>query len=161
MPGGRALMKACGFVESEATLVMEAPDIGRLRTAAARILEASQAMAAGQGTAMLTDKVHHIEDADQFDALIERSEGRLVVIDFFAEWCGPCKMIAPVFESMAKEFSTVVFLKVDVDKQIQHSLCEGISAMPTFRFVKGGQTVDELQGADTDGIRTRIFTHMN
>ena len=160
MPGGRDLMKAAGFVVQDDTLVMEAADLGELRATAARILEASQALVAGQGTAMLTGKVHHIEDEDQFAALIERAADRLVVIDFFAEWCGPCKMIAPAFESMAEEFGEAMFLKVDVDKQLQHELCEGVSAMPTFRFVKGGRTLDQLQGADTDGVRTRIFTHL-
>jgi len=139
---------------------MDVPDLEQLRQGATRMLECSQALALGQGTALLTGKVHHVEDADQLDALLERAADRLVVVDFFADWCGPCKMIAPAFQGMAEEFTGVVFLKVDVDKGITHSLGEGVSAMPTFRFVKSGQTVDELQGADVDGVRERIFTHM-
>ncbi|KAA0187221.1 Thioredoxin mitochondrial, partial [Fasciolopsis buskii] len=58
--------------------------------------------------------------------LTKQSPGRLIVLDFFAQWCGPCKNIAPKLEAMAKEFTTVEFAKVDVDEN-EVSLMHGNS----------------------------------
>ena len=63
------------------------------------------------------------------------------MIDFFATWCGPCKMIAPKIEQMAGEMANVVFLKVDVDEAEDVAQEYNISAMPTFVFLKNGQKV--------------------
>ena len=71
--------------------------------------------------------------------------GKLVVIDFFATWCGPCKMISPKIEAMAGEMSNVVFLKVDVDEAEDVAQEYNISAMPTFIFLKNGQKVKDLK----------------
>ena len=71
--------------------------------------------------------------------------GKLVVIDFFATWCGPCKMISPKIEAMAGEMSNVVFLKVDVDEAEDVAEEYNISAMPTFIFLKNGQKVKDLK----------------
>ncbi|KAK7910333.1 hypothetical protein WMY93_015017 [Mugilogobius chulae] len=59
--------------------------------------------------------VKHIESEAEFQAALKAAGNKLVVVDFTAKWCGPCKMIAPLFEEMAGEFTDVVFLKVDVD----------------------------------------------
>ena len=67
--------------------------------------------------------------------------GKLIVIDFFATWCGPCKMIAPKLEQMDKDMDNVVFLKVDVDEAEDVAQEYNISAMPTFVFLKNGQKV--------------------
>ena len=63
------------------------------------------------------------------------------MIDFFATWCGPCKMIAPKLEQMDKDMDNVVFLKVDVDEAEDVAQEYNISAMPTFVFLKNGQKV--------------------
>ena len=73
---------------------------------------------------------------------------KLVVIDFTATWCGPCQMIAPVFKEMSENMENVVFLKVDVDKNAETAAHYGVSAMPTFAFVKKGEVVDRLMGAN-------------
>jgi thioredoxin 1 len=79
----------------------------------------------------------------------------LVIIDFTATWCGPCKMIAPVYEKMQEEFPGVVFAKIDVDDNEEATQLCGVTAMPTFQFYKGGQKVGELKGANADGLRVR------
>lgn len=81
----------------------------------------------------------------------------LVVIDFTATWCGPCKMIAPVYEKMQEEFPGVVFAKIDVDANEEATQLCGVTAMPTFQFYKGGQKVGELKGANADGLRVSPF----
>ena len=84
---------------------------------------------------------------------IDSSLQPLVVIDFTATWCGPCKMISPVYEKMAEEFPAVVFTKIDVDANAEAAETCGIQAMPTFQFYKGGQKVGEMKGANEASLR--------
>ncbi len=73
---------------------------------------------------------------------------KLTVIDFWAEWCGPCRAIGPVIEELAKEYDgTVNVGKVNVDQNPQLSINYGITSIPAILFVKGGQVVDKLVGA--------------
>merc|ERR1711981_605769 len=85
--------------------------------------------------------------------------GKLVVIDFFATWCGPCKMIAPKIEAMSGEMADVVFLKVDVDENEDAAQEYNISAMPTFIFVKKEAKVADMMGANADKLKSMIATH--
>ncbi len=75
-----------------------------------------------------------------------------VVIDFFATWCGPCKRIAPTYEKLSEAFHTIVFLKVDVDESPELVNQYDVSAMPTFVFLKNGQEVKRVEGADMAGL---------
>ena len=79
------------------------------------------------------------------------TEGK-VVIDFFATWCGPCKHIAPKFEELSKTYSSIQFLKVDVDQSDELAEQFSIRAMPTFVFLVDGQVVQKIEGADLRGI---------
>lgn len=102
--------------------------------------------------------VKHVTTEAQWQA--EKSAaGKLVVVDFFAQWCGPCKKIAPYIEELSKEFPGVSFLKVDVDELPDVAGAEGISAMPTFRFYKNGQKVDELVGASQQKLKELVQKH--
>ncbi len=73
---------------------------------------------------------------------------KLSVIDFWAEWCGPCRAIGPVIEELATEYDGKVNIgKVNVDHNPQISMDYGITSIPAILFVKGGQVVDKLVGA--------------
>jgi thioredoxin 1 len=73
---------------------------------------------------------------------------KLSVVDFWAEWCGPCRAIGPVIEELAKEYDGKVNIgKVNVDHNPQVSMNYGITSIPAILFVKGGQVVDKLVGA--------------
>jgi thioredoxin 1 len=73
---------------------------------------------------------------------------KLSVIDFWAEWCGPCRAIGPVIEELSKEYDGKVNIgKVNVDHNPQISMDYGITSIPAILFVKGGQVVDKLVGA--------------
>jgi len=81
-----------------------------------------------------------------FDELL--GAGIPLVVDFWAEWCGPCKMIAPVVEELAEEYSGKVNIgKLDVDENNEISSRFGIRNIPTVLFFKNGQLVDKQVGA--------------
>jgi thioredoxin 1 len=71
-----------------------------------------------------------------------------VVIDFWAEWCGPCRMVAPIIEQLAEEYKDkAVVAKMDVDSNPDTSVKFGIRNIPTLLFFKNGQIVDKQVGA--------------
>ena len=73
---------------------------------------------------------------------------KLTLIDFWAEWCGPCRAIGPVIEELAKEYDGQVNVgKVNVDVNPQLSVNYGITSIPAILFIKGGQIVDKQIGA--------------
>lgn len=103
--------------------------------------------------------VKEVETKAEFDAVLKDNVDKLVAVDFTATWCGPCRAIGPKFAEMEKEFPGVIFCKVDVDKNSETSEAEGINAMPTFKFYKGGKKVDELIGADETKLREKLEKH--
>ena len=86
-----------------------------------------------------------------------------VLLDFWAEWCGPCKMIAPVVEELAKEYDGKLKVgKVDVDSNQQTSMQYGIRSIPTLLIFKGGKVVDQLVGAVPKKILSeKLAKHLN
>ena len=75
-----------------------------------------------------------INTHEEFVKLLETNANKLTVVDFTASWCGPCQMIAPVYEKMSKKYTDVDFVKVDVDENEETAeKCE-VEAMPTFIF---------------------------
>lgn len=82
----------------------------------------------------------------------------LVVIDFFATWCGPCKKIAPFYDELSKVYPNVTFLKVDVDESAEIVERFNVNAMPTFVFLKDSQIVKVIEGADVKGIGAVLET---
>jgi len=86
---------------------------------------------------------------------------KLCVVDFWAEWCGPCRAIGPVIEELAKEYDGKVNIgKLNVDHNPSVSMNYGITSIPAILFIKNGQVVDKLVGAQPKAnFVKKIDTH--
>ncbi|PHH75524.1 hypothetical protein CDD80_2321 [Ophiocordyceps camponoti-rufipedis] len=87
------------------------------------------------------------------------SKTSVVVADFYADWCGPCKMVAPHFERLAAQHSRpgkVAFAKVNVDNQSAIARAQGVSAMPTFKIFHRGQCIDTVKGANMPALADAV-----
>ena len=94
----------------------------------------------------MSDNIVHVTD-DSFEQEVLSSETP-VLVDFWAEWCGPCKMIAPVLEDIATEYNgRLKVCKVDVDSNPGTPEKFGIRGIPTLIVFKGGNVVDQKVGA--------------
>ncbi|XP_046980956.1 thioredoxin-T-like [Schistocerca americana] len=103
--------------------------------------------------------VHIITGEDDLKARLADAGSNLVVIDFFADWCGPCKAIAPKFEELSQKYPDVVFLKVNVDDNESIAVTYDVKAMPTFVFIKDGKTLDSFAGANVDKLTQLLVQH--
>lgn len=99
-----------------------------------------------------------ITTTEQFKEAI--GQDKLVVVDFFATWCGPCKMIAPLLEKFSKEYSDAAFYKLDVDELGAVAQEQEVSAMPTIIFYKNGSVVDKVIGANPNAIKQKITDNL-
>ncbi|CAK9295185.1 unnamed protein product [Gordionus sp. m RMFG-2023] len=94
----------------------------------------------------------HVENDVMFEDEINKLGNKLVIIDFYATWCGPCKTITPHFTSLAHKHPTVTFLKVDVDKCRNTAAKHNITAMPTFVIIQNKMKVQTLQGGNISNM---------
>jgi thioredoxin 1 len=96
-----------------------------------------------------------------FDAEVLKSD-LPVLTDFWAKWCGPCKMIAPVLEEIAEEYDgQIKIAKVDVDQDNQLAIQFGVQSIPTMVLFKNGQAVEWLVGAmPKDRLLSNILPHL-
>ncbi len=87
-----------------------------------------------------------IIDAQSFEAEVLENEG-VVLVDFFAEWCGPCKMMAPILDQLSDEYAgQATIAKLDIDTNPEISDRYRISAVPTLLIFKNGEKVDTIVG---------------
>ncbi len=84
-------------------------------------------------------------DGSNFDSVV--SDTKPTLVDFWAEWCGPCKMMHPVFESLSKNYPGIKFARVNVDSNQNIAIRFAVQSIPTFIMFRSGQPVDKMMGA--------------
>jgi len=94
----------------------------------------------------------------EYKTALKEHSSKLVVVDFYATWCGPCRAIAPLLKKLADEWDIVV-LKVDVDEADDVAKDEEISAMPTFKFYKNDAMLVEFKGANKEKLEQAVLQH--
>ncbi len=84
--------------------------------------------------------------SEEFNNLVEHVEG-IAVVDFFATWCGPCKMLAPVFQEVGNELEgKAKFYKIDIDESLDIARQFNVSTVPTIIIFKNGEAIERLVG---------------
>jgi thioredoxin 1 len=116
----------------------------------------------GNKTVKNKNSMEVIFDNSNFEELAIKSD-KVVMIDFWAEWCGPCRMVSPIVEEIANEYSgdDAVIGKVNVDENPEISMRFGIRNIPTILFLKNGEVVDKQVGAVPKHVlEEKLKSHM-
>jgi len=85
---------------------------------------------------------------------------QVVLVDYFAKWCGPCKSLMPRLSELQSEYPNAKFVSVDVDENIDHAMKMGIRSVPTVMIYKGGELVDRSSGANSDTFYKNILNNL-
>ncbi|XP_057443612.1 thioredoxin H2-like [Lotus japonicus] len=94
-----------------------------------------------------------------FDA--SKETNKLMVIDFTANWCGPCKYMDPIIKEFAAKYTNVEFIKIDVDVLMDVAQAFQVQAMPTFILIKKGKVVEKMVGAKKEELQKLIEKRRN
>ena len=96
-----------------------------------------------------------------FEQMVVESD-KLVLVDFWAEWCGPCKMIAPILDQIAQELDDkLVIGKLDIDENQNTAMAFGVMSIPTLLLFKGGEPVDRIVGYQPKPqLMARLQSHL-
>jgi thioredoxin len=84
-------------------------------------------------------------------------EGKKVLVDYWAKWCGPCKALIPRLENLETQYPDITFVKVDVDENQSEAMSLGIRSVPTIMIYNGETLVSRSTGANTDDIYKKIL----
>ncbi len=103
-----------------------------------------------------TTKIRTVDD-DTFAADVEQAQG-ITVVDFWAPWCAPCRLVAPVIDQLAQEYDgRVTFAKVNVDDSPGTAARYGIRSIPTIAVFRDGEPVDGIVGAAPAAVLTKVI----
>ena len=95
-------------------------------------------------------------DQETIDAAL--AEGKLMMVDFWAEWCGPCRMLGPVVDKLAEEYQGKAIMgKVNVDEEQELAIRYGVMSIPTVIFFKDGKEIDRKVGAMPAGAFAQVL----
>ncbi|MBE5756756.1 MAG: thioredoxin [Clostridiales bacterium] len=100
-----------------------------------------------------------IANLEEFNEIIKGEKP--VLVDFFAEWCGPCKMQTPILEALEKEITEIDFCKLNVDELEQVAINYGISAIPALFLFKNGEVVAKIIGLNgKEELKNKLEKHI-
>uniref|UniRef100_G3MMX1 Thioredoxin domain-containing protein n=1 Tax=Amblyomma maculatum TaxID=34609 RepID=G3MMX1_AMBMU len=105
--------------------------------------------------------VHLVNSKENWDERVAEADkaGKIVVANFSASWCGPCRVITPLYAEMSKKYPQLVFLIIDVDELVDLSSSWDIRATPTFFFLKDGKQLDKVVGANRSELERKIVSY--
>ncbi len=105
------------------------------------------------------NQARHKSSIEAFNQALNDAE--IVVVDFFATWCGPCKTLGPCIDALAKELNSIKFIKVDVDQHKQIANQYNIKSMPTLKFFKNGVEKKTLIGIQSKAVIKRTIDELS
>ena len=96
------------------------------------------------------DKVINVSELSQIP------QNGKVILDFYAEWCGPCKKLGPGFSELSNQYSNITFIKINTDEAEELSKHYKVSALPTIIYVNNGDIVSIIKGFNMDKIKSEL-----
>lgn len=110
----------------------------------------------------LPESIIEVKSVEEFNKILKDYPDNIIIIDFWAVWCGPCMFFAPIFKKLHKEFQNdFIFLKVNVDENSSVAMKYQITGIPTTLFIKNGDVVNKIVGAmNYDGMK-KVLVKLN
>lgn len=107
----------------------------------------AEKMMSGEVSNNLPDSIVHLRTPQDYDNLVKKHPDTEIIIDFGAEWCGPCKMYEPIFKKLQKEYKDdFIFAKIDVDENPVMARKYAITGVPTTLILKNNELKDKIVG---------------
>ncbi|MCK4779028.1 MAG: thioredoxin [Candidatus Lokiarchaeota archaeon] len=110
----------------------------------------------------MPESVIKVNSVEEFNKILKDYPDKIIIIDFWAVWCGPCMFFAPIFKKLHEEFQNdFIFLKVNVDENSSVAMKYQITGIPTTLFIKNGEVVNKIVGAmNYDGMK-KVLIKLN
>ncbi|XP_073829615.1 thioredoxin-2-like [Musca autumnalis] len=106
--------------------------------------------------------IYNIQSKEDLEKYLNSASEKLVVLDFYATWCGPCKLITPQLEELSTLYSEdVVVLKINVDECEEIAMDYNVTGMPTFVFVKNHKIIDQIVGGNSEKLTKNIEKYVH
>lgn len=145
-----------GFTSDRAFMVSSSNSRRRVPVKVKSTMDTSASASAA--AAVKTGQVTEV-NKDTFWPIVNAAGDKIVVLDMYTQWCGPCKVIAPRFKELSEKHLDVVFLKLDCNQENKPLAKElGIKVVPTFKILKHSKVVKEVTGAKYDDLVAAIET---
>ena len=124
-------------------------DLNKIRLKKAEMLLKTQSM---------PTEIVKIHSAEEFENLKKEYPDKILIVDFWAVWCGPCNMFAPVFEKLQKElYQEFIFVKINVDEVGTVAQSYRITGIPTTLFIKSGQVIHKVVGSVNEEYMRKVL----
>ena len=103
----------------------------------------------------MPESIIEIHNVENFNNILKQYPDKIIIIDFWAVWCGPCMFFAPIFKKLQEEYQKdYIFVKVNVDENSAIAMKYGITGIPTTLFIKNGEVINKIVGAmNYDGMK--------